>query len=45
MHEKSIDGVFKELELKPENTTECIAPILAHASIEIINSGIIARYI
>ena len=28
---------------KPPNTTECTAPILAHASIEITISGVIPR--
>ena len=28
---------------KPQNTTECTAPILAHASMEITISGVIPR--
>ena len=35
----------KDFALKPANTTECTAPILAHANIEIAASGIIGRYI
>ncbi len=30
---------------KPPNTMLCIAPILAHASIDIASSGIMGRYI
>jgi hypothetical protein len=33
----------KALALKPEKTTICVAPILAHASIAIVTSGTIGR--